>query len=263
MITALQDEQGRHYGFAKVTRDLTDQRRISTLESQELHLYQFLALLGHELRNPLASVANAVSIMQLEEPASERMRHTRDILGRQVAHLRRLIDDLLDVGRIVTDKVFLERTPVDLREVVAESVEALSSKMQERGHQLRVDGPDAPLQVIGDRVRLVQVLNNLLHNAAKFTPPGGQVRVTLLRRGDHAELSVVDNGPGIPPAELSYVFKLFAQSEQAVQRSHGGLGIGLSMVHQMVQRHGGEVSAFSAGKPGEGAEFVVRLPLAD
>src|SRR5690606_35591733 len=126
---------------------------------------------------------------------------------------------------------------------------------------LVVNVTDIPLMVEGDRVRLVQVLNNLLHNAAKFTPEGGRVCVTLARRDDHAELSVADNGPGIAPEELSYVFKLFAQSEKSSGDPHGGLGIGLSMVHQMVKRHGGEVSAFSTGEPGRGVEFVVKLPL--
>jgi len=261
VITSLYDEHGRHHGFAKVTRDLTDRRRIDTLESQERHIYQFLALLGHELRNPLAPIANAVSIMRLQEPVSESMRHTRDILARQVAHLGRLVDDLLDVGRIVTGKVYLERQPVELQQIVAESVEALSSTMQARGHQLVVNVPREPLMVVGDQVRLVQVLNNLLHNAAKFTPDGGRVSVTLASRGDRAELSVADNGPGILSEDLSYVFKLFAQSEQRDGRQHGGLGMGLSMVHQMVQRHGGEVSAFSTGEPGKGVEFVVQLPL--
>ena len=261
VITALYDEHGRHYGFAKVTRDLTERRRIDTLENQERYLYQFLALLGHELRNPLAPIANAVSIMRLEEPASEQMRRTRDILERQVAHLGRLVDDLLDVGRIVSGKVYLERQPLDLRQVVSESVEALASTMQARRHKLVVNVPDDPLVVEGDGVRLAQVLNNLLHNAAKFTPEGVRVCVTLTRRGDRAELSVADNGPGIAPGELGHVFKLFAQSQKSGGDHHGGLGIGLSMVHQMVQRHGGEVSAFSTGEPGKGVEFVVQLPL--
>ncbi|MEG3183422.1 PAS domain-containing sensor histidine kinase [Lysobacter erysipheiresistens] len=261
VITSLYDGHGRHYGFAKVTRDLTDRCRIDTLETQERYLYQFLALLGHELRNPLAPIANAVSIMRLEESVSEPMRRTRDILARQVAHLGRLVDDLLDVGRIVTGKVHLERQPVEMQQVVAESVEAMSSTLQARSHGLEVEVPREPLVVMGDRVRLVQVLNNLLHNAAKFTPDGGRVSVTLVPRGDRVELSVADNGPGIAPEELAYVFKLFAQSEKSTVGHHGGLGIGLSMVHQMVQRHGGEVSAFSSGEPGKGVEFVVRLPL--
>jgi len=263
VITPLYDGQGRHYGFAKVTRDLTDRGRIDVLESQERHLHQFLAVLGHELRNPLAPIANAVSIMRLEPATSEQMRHTRDILGRQVAHLGRLVDDLLDVGRIVSGKVFVERLPTDLRQVVSESVEATSPAARDRRHELQVVVPTAPVVVLGDHVRLVQVVSNLLHNAVKFTPEGGQVRVRLGVRDGRAEICVSDTGPGIAPAELSYVFKLFAQSEASSARLHGGLGIGLSMVHQMVKRHGGEVSAFSTGESGKGAEFVVALPLAD
>ena len=262
VITALFDERGNHYGFAKVSRDLTERQRITTLETQSRHLAHFLAILGHELRNPLASISNVASILQLEDLASPRLRTVRDVLARQVAHLGRLVDDLLDTGRIISGKVHLQRVPTCLQEVAAESLEAMAPMLEVRGVQLETRIEPNPLWVLGDKVRLVQVLSNLLHNAGKFTPKGGRVLVVLAQQGEHAELRVSDTGCGIAPQELQYVFKLFAQGEgNAAPSQGGGLGIGLSLVHHMVQRHGGEVSAFSTGEPGQGAEFVVRLPL--
>ena len=181
-----------------------------------------------------------------------------------MGHLKRLVDDLLDVGRIVSGKVRLERGPVKLQDVAAAAVEAVTPEIDRLRHTLRQDIATEPLWVSGDRVRLGQVLSNLLQNAAKFTPDGGQVRLILRRRDDDAELVVCDNGPGIPREKLRHVFKLFAQGEEDhASRQHGGLGIGLSLVYQMVQQHGGDVSAFSSGEPGKGAEFVVTLPLID
>ena len=264
VITALHDSDGGHRGFAKVTRDLTQQRRIDALEDEGRQLTRFLAVLGHELRNPLSSIAHVVSVMELEESSNPRIARVRGILQRQVGHLKRLVDDLLDVGRIVSGKVRLERGPVKLQDVAAAAVEAVTPEIDRLRHTLRQDIATEPLWVSGDRVRLGQVLSNLLQNAAKFTPDGGQVRLILRRRDDDAELVVCDNGPGIPREKLRHVFKLFAQGEEDhASRQHGGLGIGLSLVYQMVQQHGGDVSAFSSGEPGKGAEFVVTLPLID
>jgi PAS domain S-box-containing protein len=263
VITALYDETGRHRGFAKVTRDLTAHRRIDVLEGESRQLTQFLAILGHELRNPLASISNAAAIMQMETIASPRLLIVRDVLSRQVAHFKRLVDDLLDVGRIASGKVHLERAPVGLQQVVAEALEAMAPAVRERRHRLETHIAERPLWVVGDKVRLVQVLTNLLHNACKFTPEGGRLRVSLTRHANHAELSVADNGRGIAAHQLNDVFKLFAQVEDGDTPAHGGLGIGLNLVYQMVQRHGGEVSVYSTGIAGEGAEFVVRLPLMD
>jgi PAS domain S-box-containing protein len=264
VITALYDEAGQPKGFAKITRDLTDRRRISDLEAQERHLTQFLAVLGHELRNPMTPIANAVAIMQLEEPTNPRIRTARDILARQVGHLRRLVDDLLDVGRIASGKVHLEARPVELRALLAEAAESIRPEMKARGHAFEVATPPEDLWVVGDRTRLVQVLTNLLHNAAKFTPSGGHVWLSLARKDDQAELAVRDNGPGIPPDQLPRMFTLFAQAEGPIStQSHGGLGIGLSLVKQMVALHHGDIRAASSGVPGEGAEFVVSLPLID
>ena len=225
VITALHDSDGGHRGFAKVTRDLTQQRRIDALEDEGRQLTRFLAVLGHELRNPLSSIANVVSVMELEESSNPRIARVRGILQRQVGHLKRLVDDLLDVGRIVSGKVRLERGPVKLQDVAAAAVEAVTPEIDRLRHTLRQDIATEPLWVSGDRVRLGQVLSNLLQNAAKFTPDGGQVRLILRRRDDDAELVVCDNGPGIPREKLRHVFKLFAQGEEdhASRRQDFGL----------------------------------------
>lgn len=263
VITALHDADGRHRGFVKVTRDLTASRRIHALEEQERRLTQFLALLGHELRNPMTPIANAVSIMQLEEPTNPRMRAARDILARQVTHLRRLVDELLDVGRISTGKVHLVEEVLSLQQVVDDAAVAVRPTMVERGHEFIVNVPEEPMHVLGDAVRLVQVLTNLLNNAAKFTPPDGRVSLSLTATRDgRAELGVRDNGPGILPDELPGMFKLFVQGgNEGPGGTQSGLGIGLSLVQQLVHLHGGDVSAFSTGVAGEGAEFLVHLPL--
>src|SRR5690606_11198882 len=262
VITPMHDSEGRLSGFAKVTRDLTQQRRIDMLEDEGRQLTQFLAVLGHELRNPLSAVANVVTVMELEASDNPRIKRVHDVLQRQVGHLKRLVDDLLDVGRIVSGKIRLERTPVRLQDVAAAAVETVTPEIDSHRHTLRQEITDEPLWVAGDRVRLVQVLGNLLQNAAKFTPDGGELQLVLRRAGRDAEFVVSDNGPGIPRDKLRHVFKLFAQGEEDdAARAHGGLGIGLSLVHQMVDRHGGQISAFSRGAEGKGAEFVVRLPL--
>jgi len=264
IITAVHDSEGRHQGFVKITRDLTASRRIRALEEQERRLTEFLALLGHELRNPMTPIANAVSIMQLEEPDNPRLRAARDILARQVTHLRRLVDDLLDVGRIATGKVHLVKETVGLQQIVEDTAVAVRPTMAGRGHVFAVKASDEPLYVSGDPVRLVQILTNLLNNAAKFTPPGGRITLSLGRNGDdRAELGVRDNGPGIAPADLPGMFQLFTQGEHGAAggSQQAGLGIGLSLVQQLVHLHGGDVSAFSTGVPGEGAEFLVHLPL--
>ncbi|HET8819111.1 MAG TPA: PAS domain-containing sensor histidine kinase [Xanthomonadaceae bacterium] len=264
VITPLYGPQGRHRGFSKITRDLTQQQQITRLEDEGRQLTRFLAVLGHELRNPLSSIANVASVMELEESQAPRIRRLRDVLARQVGHLKRLVDDLLDVGRIVSGKVRLESTPVLLQDVVGGAVEAVTPEIDRHRHVLHQDIEGEELWVSGDRVRLVQVLTNLLQNAAKFTPDGGEVRVRLRRAGPQAELMVSDTGPGIPKEKLHHVFKLFAQGEEDhAAREHGGLGIGLSLAHQMVEQHGGEISAFSSGEPGKGVEFVVALPLID
>jgi PAS domain S-box-containing protein len=261
VITPLYDDDGTHIGFAKVTRDLTEQRRVEVLEDEGRRMTTFLAMLGHELRNPLAPIANAVSVMQLEKVQSENMRRCRDIIARQLRQLTRLVDDLLDVGRITSGKVRLDLRGVDLVAIVREAAETLEPTALAKGQLLTVDIAAGRFPTKGDHARLVQVFSNLLANAVKFTPEGGKVNLSLLRSGDHAEVSVKDNGPGIPVARLPDVFNLFVQGDEHHAQLGGGLGLGLSLVQQLVTLHGGDVGAFSAGIPGKGAEFIVRLPL--
>ena len=260
VITSLYDAYGRHRGFAKVTRDLTDRRRITALEDEGRRISTFLAMLGHELRNPLAPISNAMAILEHEKVDSKTLDRTRDIIRRQLKQLTRLVDDLLDVGRITSGKIHLESRPVRVRDAIAEALEATRPLLETKAHSLNLVLEDADPWIAGDRARLVQSISNLLNNAAKFTPAGGHISVRLSCTAASAELSVRDDGPGIPPRYLQRVFDLFGQGDQDIARSQGGLGLGLSLVQQLVTLQGGDVSAFSNGVEGEGTEFVIRLP---
>jgi PAS domain S-box-containing protein len=262
IITALFDETGRHRGFAKITRDLTERRRISTLEDEGRRITTFLAMLGHELRNPLTPISNAVAIMERLGQAvdTKTLARMNSIISRQLKQITRLVDDLLDVGRITSGKIHLESKPVQLSDVVEEAVEMLKPSADAKHHALVFRDPVPDLWITGDRARMIQVVCNLLNNAIKFTPDGGRIEVQLRQAGAHAELSVSDNGPGIAPSHLPRVFMLFSQGDQEISRPQGGLGLGLTLVEQLVTLHGGNISAFSKGMPGEGVEFVIRLP---
>ena len=262
VITSLYDEAGTHMGFAKVTRDLTDRRRVRDLEDEGRRVTTFLAMLGHELRNPLAPIANAVSIMQLEPIESDRLRMCRDVISRQLVQITRLVDDLLDVGRITAGKIHLDTKPVEIGAVLSAAIEASEPEARSRGHVVTLERPSGQTWVNGDPARLQQVVGNLLNNSVKFTDRGGRIQVVLRRNRAFAEIAVIDNGPGIPPWRLQDIFNLFVQGEQDPAHSQGGLGLGLSLVQQIVTLHGGDVAAYSAGI-GKGAEFVVRIPLID
>ena len=230
------------------------------LEDEGRRVTTFLAMLGHELRNPLAPISNAVSIMQLEPIESERLRMCRDVIARQLHQMTRLVDDLLDVGRITAGKIHLDLQPVELGSVLREALESIEPFARSRAQALTLDVSAAPAWVAGDRTRLLQIANNLLGNATKFTQRNGRISAALRRSGAYVEFSVVDNGPGIAPHRLRDIFHMFVQGEQDSARTQGGLGLGLSLVQQLVTLHGGEVSAYSGGL-GKGAEFIVRLPL--
>lgn len=260
VITALHDANGRHIGFAKVTRDLTEKHRVRLLEDEGRRMTTFIAMLGHELRNPLAPIANAVSILKLMTIESEQVRACRDIIDRQVHQLTRLVDDLLDVGRITAGKIHLELTTVELGRTLVGAVEALEPVAKQRRHTITTDLGIAPVWVRGDSARLLQVVQNLLHNAIKFTPPGGDIRVCLRGFDALAEIAVVDNGPGVAPDRIAAIFNLFEQGEADTSAVQSGLGVGLNLVQRLIHLHGGDVGVFSTGVPGAGAEFVVRLP---
>jgi signal transduction histidine kinase len=218
----------------------------------------FLAMLGHELRNPLAPILTALQLMSLR--GDESVMKERTVIDRQVRHLVRLVDDLLDVSRIARGKIQLRNEPLELAEVVASAVETISPLLEERQHRLDVEVPRG-LIVRGDATRLTQVVMNVLTNAAKYTEPHGRIRVAARREDQQVEISVKDNGIGIAADMLPRVFEMFTQERQALDRSHGGLGLGLTIVRSLVDLHGGSIRASSDGV-GTGSEFVIRLPLA-
>ncbi len=252
------DDRRQVTGIAVVAfnvTDLTTARREA--ESANRAKDEFLAMLGHELRNPLAPIVTALELMRLRDvPGVER---ERVIIERQVRHVVSLVDDLLDVSRITRGQVQLKREPVELADIVARAVEMTGPAIEERRHELDVQVPRG-LVVNADAARLAQVISNLLTNAAKYTDPGGTITVTGRCDADHAELVVADNGRGIAIETLPGVFELFSQERQEIDRSAGGLGLGLAIVRSLVLAHGGSVQAYSAGK-GCGAEFTIRLPL--
>jgi signal transduction histidine kinase/DNA-binding response OmpR family regulator len=220
---------------------------------------EFLAMLAHELRNPLAPICNAVQIMGLIGFAEPELQSARDVIDRQLRHLTRLVDDLLDVSRITSGKIRLVLEPLDVGNIVAAAVEASRPLIVSRRQELNVVLPPQPLQVRADQARLAQILSNLLNNAAKYTGEGGRIWLDAQREGDEAVFRVRDTGAGIPPEILPRIFDLFTQAEQSLDRSQGGLGIGLTLVRRLVEMHHGTVQAFSEG-PEMGSEFVVRLP---
>ncbi|HET7341251.1 MAG TPA: PAS domain-containing sensor histidine kinase [Methylomirabilota bacterium] len=220
---------------------------------------EFLAMLSHELRNPLGTITNAVAVLE-RVTGDAQTRQLTEIIARQAGLLTRLVDDLLDVARVTSGKIAMRSQRVDLREVAGRCLDALSQSGRARQHEVSLTGDAVP--VWGDAARLEQVVGNLVDNAVKYTPPGGRVDVSVAREGRDAVLRVRDSGKGIPPELLARVFDVFAQEPQALDRSRGGLGLGLALVKRLVELHGGSVAAWSAG-PGAGSEFTVRLPVAE
>ena len=259
-LAPVRGPRGELIGYAKVTRDLTDRRRVEELEKAERQTNEFLAMLAHELRNPLAPIRNALHLLAKKPTTDPAELWVRDVLQRQTVQMARLVDDLLDVSRITRSTVALSKATLDLRKTVREAADASMQWMQSRRHEVALALPEERLEVEADPVRLNQVIQNLLHNAAKFTPNGGRVDVSVTRDGGDAVLSVRDNGIGMSPELVATAFQLFRQGQQTIDRPEGGLGVGLTLVERLVALHGGTVHASSAG-PGQGSEFVVRLPL--
>ena len=218
---------------------------------------EFLAMLGHELRNPLAPILMALNLIQSRAPGDER---ARLVIERQVNHLARLVDDLLDVSRATMGKIDLRREPLEVATAVARAVEVAAPLIERKGHLLTVKVPGAGLLVMGDPVRLAQAIGNLLTNAAKYTNAGGHIEVEAERLGDEVVIRVRDDGIGIAPGRIVPMFELFVQGDPSVDRAQGGLGIGLTLVRSLVQLHGGFVEARSEGL-GHGSEFTLRLPV--
>jgi PAS domain S-box-containing protein len=268
-LTAFRDEAGNVLYRAASFQDISERKQLEealreqaeALRMSDRRKDEFLATLAHELRNPLAPILNSVQLLQLLPSEDPTLRQVREILDRQTRQMARLVDDLLDLSRIARGEVRLRRERLDLSAVVQQAVQTSEPLVNGRRHRLTVSLPEQPLFLEGDQARLVQVLTNLLNNAAKYTDPGGRIDLSAAREGDEAVIRVRDTGVGIPPEVLPRIFDLFMQVEGSRDRSQGGLGIGLALARRLVELHGGQMSAASAG-PGQGSEFVIRLPLA-
>jgi signal transduction histidine kinase len=221
---------------------------------------EFLAMLAHELRNPLAPIRTAVELLRLKELAEPHRNRARDVIERQVEHLVKLIDDLLDVSRITRGMITLQLEPVLIGAIVARAVETARPVIDLHRHVLEIDLPDELISVEGDKTRLVQVLANILHNAAKFMDPGGRIQLIVRREGQSVAITIADTGIGIAPELVPRIFELFTQVHSKSERAQGGLGIGLALVRRLTEMHGGSVSVHSDGQ-GRGAAFTVRLPV--
>jgi PAS domain S-box-containing protein len=261
-------ENGEFIHTRCFTRDVTDrvrleaelQERLEELAEVDRRKDEFLAMLGHELRNPLAAIVNAAELMRLSNYDPAHLPRTREIVARQSARMSRLVDDLLDIARINQGKIEIKATAVQLGTIVEQAVELVRPLIDERGHRLTLDLPAGPITLSGDPTRLVQVMGNLLHNAAKYTEPGGNISLSAREEGTDLLLSVRDNGVGLTPELRERIFEAFVQAPDSREQARGGLGIGLTLVRTLVDLHGGSIEALSDG-PGRGSEFVVRLPL--
>jgi len=236
-------------------------RANAELQETDRRKDEFLATLAHELRNPLASVRNALQIIRMFPAARPEIESATQIMERQLAQLVRLVDDLLDVSRISRGTIGLKMERLELATVVAHAVEATAPLCKQMDHRMTTELPPQSIHVRGDAVRLTQVIGNLLNNACKYSERGGDVRLRVERIGDEAVIAIRDSGIGIDPEQLSRIFDMFVQVDPSIDRSHGGLGVGLTLVKQLVELHGGIVEARSEGA-GRGSEFIVRLPVA-
>jgi PAS domain S-box-containing protein len=261
LIAPVYDSEGRLRGYSHITHDLTRLRHMRALEDSGRRMNEFLAVLSHELRNPLAPMRHAAALMQHRPLAESTLERASAIIDHQVGHLARVVDDLLDVARVVQGKIVIVRERIEISTVTERALEIVMPLMQQRGQTLHAAPFDAALAVQGDLVRLTQVLSNLLDNASRYTPPGGDIWLDVRRIGGEIELSVRDSGRGISAERLSAVFDFFSAADAAAADSDGGLGVGLGLTRRLVELHGGRAIARSAGV-GLGAQFIVMLPLA-
>jgi PAS domain S-box-containing protein len=256
----IRDDSGSVFGAVNVLVDISDRKRAEeALQRADRSKDEFLATLAHELRNPLAPIRNAARILHSKRPLDPELQWASDVIERQVEQLTRLVSDLLDVSRITRGRLDLHKERVELAAIVGAAVETSSPVLEANGHVLSLSLPAQPIQVDADRIRLAQVLANLLNNAAKYTEPGGQIWLSAEAQGGDAVVTVRDTGIGIPPELLPRIFEMFNRVDRSLERSRGGLGIGLALVKRLVEMHGGSVRAHSEGA-GRGSEFTVRLP---
>jgi len=267
-VSPLRDSEGRIIGASKIARDVTERKRVeaalqeavAALREADRHKDEFLALLAHELRNPLAPLRAGLQIMRMAADDAALVARTRDMMDRQLSHMVRLIDDLLDISRITRNKMELRRSRVLLADVVSSAVETARPVLEAAGHELTVSLPPEPVHLDADLTRLAQVFGNLLHNSSKYTERGGHIWLTATLDGELLVVAVRDDGIGIPAAAFPSIFEMFSQVDRSTERSRGGLGIGLALVKGLVEIHGGSVEAASPG-PGRGSTFTVRLPV--
>jgi signal transduction histidine kinase/CheY-like chemotaxis protein len=259
----IRDAAGEVAGIFVEGSDVTVRKQVEDeLRAANRQKDQFLAMLAHELRNPLAPITTAAQLLKMGTLDAKGVRNASDIIARQAEHMTDLVNDLLDVSRVTRGLVTLEKEELDVNAVVAGALEQVRPLIESKRHSLTMQLSGEPVHVLGDRTRLVQVLSNILNNAAKYTPPGGQILVRVTATDDRVVVVVSDNGIGIEPEVLPYIFELFTQAERTPDRSQGGLGIGLALVKSLVALHGGTVDARSEA-PGRGSEFEICLPRLD
>lgn len=246
--------------MAGTTRDVTDRKATEeAILEADRKKDSFIALLAHELRNPLAPIRNGLQVLRLAEGDEQAMVRAREMMDRQLSHMVRLIDDLLDISRITTNKMELRKRTVTLAEVVHSGIEGAGHLIANAGHELQVDIPAEEVVLNADLTRLAQVLSNLLTNSAKYTPRGGKISVSARRVAREAQISITDTGLGIPEKELPRIFDMFRQLDRKTERNTGGLGIGLALVKGLVEMHGGSVAVASI--EGQGSTFTVSFPV--
>jgi PAS domain S-box-containing protein len=260
-VSPIRDQSGTIVGASKIARDITDRKRAErALLEADRQKNEFLATLAHELRNPLAPIRNSLHIMRLTRGDMGMIDRVQAMLERQVSHMVRLVDDLLEISRVTMGKIDLRMEAVDIEAVMMSAIETSRPLIDAGSHHLHLTLPDHPLVVDGDTVRLSQVVANLVNNAAKYTHPGGNIWVSATQVGDHVEISVRDDGIGILEEQLPRVLDMFTRTERAKQHAQEGLGIGLALAKRLVEMHGGRITAKSAGSD-KGSEFVVNLPI--
>jgi signal transduction histidine kinase/CheY-like chemotaxis protein len=254
------DARGVIQEWIGAASDITERKLAEEkLKESDRRKDEFLAMLAHELRNPLAPIGAAAELLQRARLDEGLVRKTSQIIGRQVLHMTELVDDLLDVSRVTRGQVELDEAVLDVRDIVTDAVEQVMPLIQARGQRLDVDVPLRGVHVMGDKKRLVQVLTNILNNAAKYTQEGGRLQLSAAARDDAVSVDVADNGIGMAPELVARAFDLFAQAERTSDRASGGLGLGLALVKSLVELHGGTVTCASDG-PGQGSRFTVTLP---
>ncbi len=259
-ISPIKGADGTIIGASKIARDVTQRKRNERLLREADHQKdEFLATLAHELRNPLAPICAAAELLKNAKTLAPELRAATAILERQARHITHLVDDLLDISRITSGRIRLQQEAIELGELMKSVVDSHRQAADTARHHLTLGASGTPIHVSGDRVRLTQILSNILHNAIKYTSPGGRVEVALRTEERQAVASIRDNGMGIPAEKLEHIFEPFAQLDTSYQHGDGGLGIGLTLAKRLVELHGGTIEAYSAGR-GKGTEFLIRLP---